>query len=59
MSILINGERVRIKGNRYFDPAQEPKSGYAVPQEKYCKVEQEKHRKDFLEKWVYFRGENT
>jgi len=54
MSILIDGEWVRIKGDHYYDPAQQPKSGYAVVeslQSKLCKVEQEKHRQDFLQKW--------
>ena len=54
MSILIDGEWVRIKGDRYYDSAQQPKSGYAVAeslQSKLDKVEQEKHRQDFLQKW--------
>lgn len=50
----MDSDRVKIKGHRYYDPAQQPKSGYAVAeslQSKLDKVEQEKHRQDFLQKW--------
>ena len=54
----------KIPGHTYFDPTKQPKSGYAipkvkycyawndaVPKAKYCKVEQERHRNDFLKKY--------
>jgi|TARA_B110000858_G_scaffold33769_1_gene37587 hypothetical protein len=36
----------------YYDPTRQPKSGLAVPKAKYCKVQQERHRRDFLKKYT-------
>ena len=44
-------EKTSQKPNTYYDPSKQPKSGYAVPESKYSKVKQERHRKDFLENW--------
>jgi len=62
MSILINGEWVRIKGDRYYDSAQQPKSGLAVPEGqdiKYSKVRQEYWRKVFQKHWDNCNKDNS
>lgn len=51
MSLLIEGKWTKIKGHNYYDPTRKPKSGVAVSEAKYCKVQQERHRADFLKKW--------
>ena len=47
----MDNDKGKIADHHYFDPSKQPKSGYAVPESKYSKVKQERHRKDFLENW--------
>ena len=48
---IMDSDRGKILGHHYFDPSKEPKSGLAVPKAKYCKVQQEKHRKEFMQQY--------
>ena len=49
----------KIKGHHYFDPSKEPKSGLAVPKAKYCKVQQERHRKEFMQQYNNCNKDNS
>ena len=48
---MIDSDTGKKVGLKYFDPARQPKSGYAVPEVKDSKLEKEKNRKDFLQQW--------
>ena len=50
-SYISQSDIGKIPGHHYFDKSKEPKSGLAVPKAKYCKVQQEKHRKEFMQQY--------